>query len=169
MTKIVCCIVDSKDFVFVNPVICKNEITSFLRCEDMLIAIEIAFEQTPKEMIFEAREKILRKCVRSLLNVQVRHIFVPQVQDHPKDHLAKCADQVYGVYCLTSHGADQENLREEVRHCEMGREGWVIQMMIVVALHHTCASETGLQQLWGPPDASCLRLTPVADVLRSLV
>ena len=67
------------------------------------------------------------------------------MQDHPKDHLAKWASQVYGVYRLTSHGADQENLREEVRHCEMGREGWVAQRIVGVALHRTCASETGLR------------------------
>jgi hypothetical protein len=106
--------------VLVDSVVCKNEIASFLRCEAMFVAVEIAFVQTPKKMIFEVREEFLRKCVRSLLNVH--HAFAPQEQDHPKDHRAKWVDQVCGVYRLTSHGADQENSREEVRRCEMGCE-----------------------------------------------
>jgi hypothetical protein len=153
--------------VFVDSVICKNEISSFLCCEAMLITVKIVSEQSPKEMIFEAREEILRNCVRTLLNVH--HIFAPQVQDHTNNHVAKWADQACGVYCLTSHGADQENLKEEVHRCEMVHEGWVVRTMMVVDLHQTCASETGSQQPGGPPDASCLRSTPVADVLRSLV
>ena len=61
--------------MFVDSIICKNKITSFLRCEAMLIAVKITSEKTPKEMIFEAREELLKTCVRSLLNVH--HAFAP--------------------------------------------------------------------------------------------
>ena len=75
MAKIIRCIVNSKDLVLVDSVVCKNEIASFLRCEAMLIAVEITSEKTPKEMIFEVQEELLKTCVRSLLNVH--HTFAP--------------------------------------------------------------------------------------------